>query len=102
MTVKTMARIISVTNQKGGVGKTTNTVHIAAALGQRGYRCLILDLDQPRIVVPRRIEVEAVPRSQPPVALGPQVGPGLCEREVDIEHDGAEGYHHRGEDSLAP
>lgn len=37
--------IIAVGNQKGGVGKTTNTVHIAAALGQRGFRSLILDLD---------------------------------------------------------
>lgn len=37
--------LIAVGNQKGGVGKTTNTVHIAAALGQRNYRCLILDLD---------------------------------------------------------
>lgn len=37
--------IIAVGNQKGGVGKTTNTVHIAAALGQRGHRCLIMDLD---------------------------------------------------------
>lgn len=37
--------LIAVGNQKGGVGKTTNTVHIAAALGQRGYHCLIVDLD---------------------------------------------------------
>jgi chromosome partitioning protein len=37
--------LIAVGNQKGGVGKTTNTVHIAAALGQRGYRSLIIDLD---------------------------------------------------------
>ncbi|MFN0137338.1 MAG: ParA family protein [Phycisphaerae bacterium] len=37
--------VIGVGNQKGGVGKTTNTVHLAAALGQRGYRCLIIDLD---------------------------------------------------------
>src|SRR5690348_6959173 len=37
--------LIAVGNQKGGVGKTTNTVHLAAALGERGYRCLILDLD---------------------------------------------------------
>ena len=37
--------LIAVGNQKGGVGKTTNTVHIAAALGQCGYRCLIIDLD---------------------------------------------------------
>jgi chromosome partitioning protein len=37
--------LIAVGNQKGGVGKTTNTVHIAAGLGQMGYRCLIVDLD---------------------------------------------------------
>lgn len=37
--------VIAVGNQKGGVGKTTNTVHIAAALGQRGFRCLVMDLD---------------------------------------------------------
>lgn len=37
--------VLAVGNQKGGVGKTTNTVHIAAALGQRGFHCLIMDLD---------------------------------------------------------
>jgi len=37
--------LIAVGNQKGGVGKTTNTIHLAAALGQRGHRCLIIDLD---------------------------------------------------------
>jgi len=37
--------VIAVGNQKGGVGKSTNTVHLAAALGQRGFHCLILDLD---------------------------------------------------------
>lgn len=41
----TLGILIAVGNQKGGVGKTTNTVHIAAALGQKGYRCLIIDLD---------------------------------------------------------
>lgn len=37
--------LIAVGNQKGGVGKTTNSVNIAAALGQGGYRCLVIDLD---------------------------------------------------------
>ena len=37
--------VIAVGNQKGGVGKTTNAVHIAAALGVRGHRCLLIDLD---------------------------------------------------------
>lgn len=37
--------VIAVGNQKGGVGKTTNSVHLAAAFGLAGYRCLIIDLD---------------------------------------------------------
>lgn len=38
-------RVIAVGNQKGGVAKTTNAVHIAAALAEAGRSCLIWDLD---------------------------------------------------------
>lgn len=37
--------VISVGNQKGGVGKTTNTIQLASALAERGRLSLIIDLD---------------------------------------------------------
>lgn len=40
-----MGKTIAIVNQKGGVGKTTSTVNLAAAIGRRGYKTLLVDID---------------------------------------------------------
>jgi chromosome partitioning protein len=40
-----MASVIAVVNQKGGVGKTTSTVNLSAALARAGFKTLLIDLD---------------------------------------------------------
>lgn len=43
--MKNMVNVISVANQKGGVGKTTTTIDLVTSIADRGYRVLIVDID---------------------------------------------------------
>ena len=81
-----MTRVIAVTNQKGGVGKTTTAVNLAACLAEAGFDVLLLDMD-PQANASAGLGVRAEdPRLTSYGVLGGAAGIGDVTVPTVIEH----------------
>ena len=72
--------VLSVCNHKGGTGKTTTTIHTAAAFGLSGRRVLAVDLD-PQGFLTRLLGVDEPPEAQSSLAL---FDPEVVPRSVEV------------------
>jgi len=111
-----MTEVIAITNQKGGVGKTTTAINLGAALGALERRVLLVDCD-PQGNATRGVGLQARPphlyqvlTGEAPVreAIRPSGFPNLdllpADRDlvgVEVEFVGAEGWHRRLREALA-
>ena len=83
-----MTRIIAITNQKGGVGKTTTAVNLAASLGTMFRRVLLVDLDpQGNATMGSGIDKRTLPATVYQVLLGEKQVAEVRQRAAHAAYD---------------
>jgi len=83
-----MARVFCIANQKGGVGKTTTTVNLAAGLAQIGQRVLMVDLDpQGNATMGSGVDKRTLQPTVYEVLLGQATVPAAARRSEAVGYD---------------